>query len=496
MMSPEQRHGNATGKQPVTLHSHAPSGALCVSGLPPYAFGSRKRDWLTSFLEQPLRKAKALILELPPGAPEDGLKTALELAARHNVPLRFIGPCRENVAAAAVDTLQEALEAFSHFPAAAVTTRLEPPGILCLRWHGDLLAATLGVLDRALGDKAATDGGARQSGGLRYEAVAVFLDAKAGGVTLYQPEAAHALQARLQQRLPGRGRVFDAVGHSDSLEFGEEWPRYFPEAFPTRIDDRPAPGGVELHVLGVLTTAEIAEYLDPQAPGAVTVLSLRESAHITPQALAALGTYLEARRKAGCAPLRLEGLSGPAVTRWLAHGCAQVTAAAAPAHVRDAHAAPDLHAAKGERAVPEQAAGSRRTYDVFLSHKTEDFAAAKRVHDFLEARGLNVFLSELSLPKRGDADFQRAIWEAVDACTHMVVVVSVTERAAGRWVQEEWGAFQNEKLSGRKHGNLVTVFERGAVADLPLGLRHNEVIHLDDEGLERLLGYLWKDTAS
>ncbi|HMF57233.1 MAG TPA: retroviral-like aspartic protease family protein [Pyrinomonadaceae bacterium] len=45
-------------------------------------------------------------------------------------------------------------------------------------------------------------------------------------------------------------------------------------------------------------------------------------------------------------------------------------------------------------------------FDVFISHRSEDFSDAKKVFDLLNASGYHPFLSEISLLGRGDADFR------------------------------------------------------------------------------------------
>ena len=73
----------------------------------------------------------------------------------------------------------------------------------------------------------------------------------------------------------------------------------------------------------------------------------------------------------------------------------------------------------------------------------------------------------------------------------MVVVTSSFENAVSRWVEYEWGTFNNEVLSGRKTGNLITVVIGSLGPDgLPLGLRGKEVIPFRADELERILPYV------
>ena len=133
-------------------------------------------------------------------------------------------------------------------------------------------------------------------------------------------------------------------------------------------------------------------------------------------------------------------------------------------------------------------------YDIFISAKSEDLAHARRVRDFLAARGLEVFLSAESLRSSGTTEFQKAIDAAIENSEHMVVVTSAAAHVAAPgspWVEKEWRSFLNEKLDGRKHGNLVSVITGGVdPAQVPLSLRSYEAIRLDKPGLQRLIDYL------
>lgn len=87
---------------------------------------------------------------------------------------------------------------------------------------------------------------------------------------------------------------------------------------------------------------------------------------------------------------------------------------------------------------------------------------------FLGFVQVNVFFSRKSLPELGVSDYRKQIDEALDRATHMVVVTSSVDNVQSPWLEAEWGVFVNEKRSGRKPGNLVTVMV-GAVkhSDLP-----------------------------
>ena len=132
--------------------------------------------------------------------------------------------------------------------------------------------------------------------------------------------------------------------------------------------------------------------------------------------------------------------------------------------------------------------------DVFISSNKNDYHIAEKVYDFLIQHNLSVFFSERSLPNLGASDYRRAIDKALDKTNHMVVVTSSRANVESSWVEAEWGIFVNEKRSGRKSGNIISVVAEGLEIDhLPPSLRYYEVIPFDNAGLEKLVLYLTYD---
>jgi hypothetical protein len=153
-----------------------------------------------------------------------------------------------------------------------------------------------------------------------------------------------------------------------------------------------------------------------------------------------------------------------------------------------AHTAAKLHET-GADAVP--ATAPRRRFDVFLCYKSADVQYANEVTELLNSRGLRVFFSRDSLPTLGSDEYREQIDLAVESAQHMVVVTSSGEHTNSTWVKYEWGLFLGEKLAGRKSGNLVTVIVGDmAIDDLPISLRHREVIRFVPGERERLFEYL------
>jgi hypothetical protein len=131
-------------------------------------------------------------------------------------------------------------------------------------------------------------------------------------------------------------------------------------------------------------------------------------------------------------------------------------------------------------------------FDVFISAKSEDYCYAEKIYDFLKNQGINVFFSEGCLHKIGNTDFRYEIDRVIEQVNHMVVVTSSPENLRSKWVQREWGIFENEKLAGRKNGNIVTVVVKNIPEEkMPLALRSSEVLQFSDSKFEeKLLSYV------
>ena len=131
-------------------------------------------------------------------------------------------------------------------------------------------------------------------------------------------------------------------------------------------------------------------------------------------------------------------------------------------------------------------------WDVFISAKNDDFPIAEKIYELLKSKGIRTFFSPESLPQMGQADYREQIDIAIETVQHMIVVGSSRKNIESLWVKAEWSMFINEKRSGRKNGNLLTIVGGGLrVEKLPISLRQYEVIDLEEKGaLERLLHYV------
>ena len=112
-------------------------------------------------------------------------------------------------------------------------------------------------------------------------------------------------------------------------------------------------------------------------------------------------------------------------------------------------------------------------YDVFISCKSEDYPFAKKVYKYLKELNYNVFLADEELRKKGISEYGKIIDEALDSATHMIIIASKPEYIESSYVQSEWRTFIEEKRTGRKTGNIITIINFD-VSSLAISLRQFE----------------------
>ncbi len=120
-------------------------------------------------------------------------------------------------------------------------------------------------------------------------------------------------------------------------------------------------------------------------------------------------------------------------------------------------------------------------YDVFISCKSEDYAYARDIYNYLKNEcGRKVFLADAELRKKGVAVFGDVIDEALDSADHLILFASKAEYAKTTYVKNEWRVFLEEKRSGRKEGNILTVLKGVELASLPISLRQFQSFEFED----------------
>lgn len=129
--------------------------------------------------------------------------------------------------------------------------------------------------------------------------------------------------------------------------------------------------------------------------------------------------------------------------------------------------------------------------DVFISRKSADAPYAQKLYEYLTAQGLTVFESDNTLKQLGNADYIKAIDEALELSTHLMVVGSSAKNIKSPWVESEWLYFLGKKKSGRTSGNLFTVItDNMNLSDVPPSLANYEVIPYNEKNFPIIYNYV------
>ena len=127
-------------------------------------------------------------------------------------------------------------------------------------------------------------------------------------------------------------------------------------------------------------------------------------------------------------------------------------------------------------------------YDVFISHKREDYDLALDMYDFLKENFKEGFFDKYSLPEMSNSEYRDAIMQALDGSKHFVVVFSSLDYLNSEWVKLEMKIFRSEIDEGRKDGNFIMVVTndvydeimKSKKAVLPIEYRRCEIIKVED----------------
>jgi hypothetical protein len=134
-------------------------------------------------------------------------------------------------------------------------------------------------------------------------------------------------------------------------------------------------------------------------------------------------------------------------------------------------------------------------FQVFISFKnldengtpTEDRRLAEEVHAFLTGKGLRVFMSTVTLEQLGVAAYKKAIDDALDSSSAVVVVGTSRDNLDSPWVRYEWDSYFNDILTGVRPSGRVFAYVKGVpTRELPRPLRQTTTISHSPDGMESL----------
>jgi len=126
---------------------------------------------------------------------------------------------------------------------------------------------------------------------------------------------------------------------------------------------------------------------------------------------------------------------------------------------------------------------------VFLSHASKDKDFVRRLDGDLRGHDIDTWFDERNIPPGGP--FIREIYEAVESCDYLIVVLSPWSVQSG-WVEREW---QNKFHEQVETGQIRVIPVLIAPCEIPGFLRqinHVDFTHGYEEGLSRILSFLTK----
>ena len=123
-----------------------------------------------------------------------------------------------------------------------------------------------------------------------------------------------------------------------------------------------------------------------------------------------------------------------------------------------------------------------RGFDVFISCKSQDYALAHELYDFLVINGYKPFLADTSIKEVGIDHYTALIGEVIDRCSNMVVFATDVSYLETPYVSEEWHSFINDINTGFKpNAKIVNVLSPDIdINRLPNWLRNKQTFTTDN----------------
>lgn len=115
-------------------------------------------------------------------------------------------------------------------------------------------------------------------------------------------------------------------------------------------------------------------------------------------------------------------------------------------------------------------------FDVFISCKSQDYALAHKLYDYLVYNGFKPFLADTSIKEVGIDQYTALIGEVINVCQNMIVFATDSDYIKTPYVAAEWHTFVNDINTGHKpNAKLVNILAPNIdVHNLPAWLRDKQ----------------------
>lgn len=122
-----------------------------------------------------------------------------------------------------------------------------------------------------------------------------------------------------------------------------------------------------------------------------------------------------------------------------------------------------------------------KSFDVFISCKSEDYDSAQALYHHLEQLGHHPFVANVSLREIGMDNYGPIIRRVIGTCKSMIVYATKLEYLTTPYVFVEWNQFLDELSSGYNKGNIISILPTDVKSsELPDGLRTKQYLTLDN----------------
>lgn len=122
-----------------------------------------------------------------------------------------------------------------------------------------------------------------------------------------------------------------------------------------------------------------------------------------------------------------------------------------------------------------------KSYDVFISCKSEDYDSAQDVYQYLVQKGHHPFIANISLREIGMDNYGPIIRHVIGTCKSLIVYTTKLEYLTTSYVFAEWNQFLDELSSGYNKGNIISILPPNInSSELPDGLRTKQYLSLDN----------------
>ena len=131
-------------------------------------------------------------------------------------------------------------------------------------------------------------------------------------------------------------------------------------------------------------------------------------------------------------------------------------------------------------------------FDVFISCKSQDYALAHELYDYLVNNGFKPFLADTSIKEVGIDQYTALIGEVINVCQNMIVFATDPDYIETPYVAAEWHTFVNDINTGHKpNAKLVNILAPNIdVHNLPAWLRDKQCFTTESYK-DNLLNFLY-----